>query len=226
MKLILIPGAWSDQSIWDPLAAELLLLGINYDALTLSGLGHSNGTISLTTHVDDVIAHINPSEREKVVIVGHSYSGFVASLAAARIPDKVAGLVFIEAFLPENGKSLLQVAGLDVTAETIAIEQNNGLWPPPTKEELMAQPLLSDSQKHDLINNMIGHPGQTVTDKAQIHEGTLKDIPVLYIGGNLSDSIKSNPNFDKINFEKLDGGHWPMLSKPKELARIFNDLLI
>lgn len=225
-KLILIPGAWSDQSIWEPLEAELSHVGIEYDALTLSGLGQSNGGISLTTHVDDVISHINQSEHEKVVLVGHSYSGMVASLAVARIPDKVAGLVFIEAFLPENGKSLLQVAGLDVAAETKVIEQNNGLWPPPTQEELMAQPFLSDTQKHYLINNMVGHPGKTVTDKAQIHEGTLKNIPVLYIGGNLSDSIKANPNFDKINFEKLDGGHWPMLTQSKELARIILDFWI
>lgn len=223
MKLILTPGAWSDQSIWEPLAAELSHVGIKNDALTLSGLGQNNGRISLTTHVDDVVSHLNPSEREKVVLVGHSYSGMVASLAAARVPDKIAGLVFIEAFLPENGKSLLQVAGLDVAAETSAIEQNNGLWPPPTVEELMAQPFLSDTQKHYLINNMVGHPGLTVTDKAQIHEGALKSIPVHYIGGSLSNSIKTNPNFAKINFEKLDGGHWPMLSKPKELARILKD---
>jgi pimeloyl-ACP methyl ester carboxylesterase len=226
MKLILIPGAWSDESIWKPLAAELSHLGIRYDALTLSGLGQKNGSISLSTHVDDVVSHLNQSEREKCVLVGHSYSGMVVSLAAERVPDKIAGLIFVEAFLPENGKSLLQVAGLDVAAETLAIEQNNGLWPPPTKEELMAQPFLSDTQKHYLINNMTGQPGKTVTDKAQIRKGAFENTPILYIGGSLSNSIKANPDFGKIDFKKLDGGHWPMLSKPKELAGIIQGFWI
>ncbi|AGA80492.1 hypothetical protein [Echinicola vietnamensis] len=165
MRLILIPGAWSDQSIWEP-------------------------------------------------------------LAAARFPEKIAGLIFIVAFLPENGKSLLQVAGLDEAAETSAIEQNNGLWPPPTKEELMDQPFLSESQKHYLLNKMVGHPGKTVTDKAKIHEGALDKMPKFYIGADFSNSIKANPVKGSINFEKLDGGHWPMLSKSKELAGIIKDLQI
>ena len=67
---------------------------------------------------------------------------------------------------------------------------------------------------------MKGHPGKTVIDKVNFKGGVLKKLPTYYIGGNLSVKIKENQNFKRINFIKLDGGHWPMLTKPRELAEI------
>ncbi|WP_067151432.1 alpha/beta fold hydrolase [Pseudotamlana agarivorans] len=225
-KLSLIPGAWSDASIWELIVDELSNLGIESLSITLEGLDKeiTKKHIDLETHIHNVTTYIEAQQNDQCYLVGHSYSGIVASLAAARFPDKIAGLIFVEAFLPENNKSLLEVAGLDVESEIKAIKQNNGLWPPPTMEELIHQPFLSESQKYYLINTMVGHPGKTITDKVQIDKDVLKNIPTYYIGGNLSERIKTNPNFGNITFNKLNGGHWPMLSKPKALASIINKL--
>jgi len=92
------------------------------------------------------------------------------------------------------------MAGLNVEEEIKEIENNNGSWPPPTREELSSQPFLSDKQIEYLVNNMKGHPGRTVSDKANMTGGVLKNIPTHYIGGNLSDKIKENSNFNRISF--------------------------
>jgi len=225
-KLILIPGAWSNKSIWNHLKLELSKLGIDSQALTLSGLEQNDKTknVDLRNHVNDVVTFLNSQSANGTTLVGHSYSGFVASLAAEQIPDKVAGLIFIEAFLPENGKSLLEIAGLDVEEETKGIATNNGIWQPPTKNEISSQPYLSKEHIDFLVSNMLGHPGKTVTDKAEIRGENLQKLPVSYIGGNLSEKVKNNPNFSKIDFFKLDGGHWPMLTKPRELAEIIGKI--
>ncbi len=225
-NLILIPGAWSDKSIWDRLKNELSKFGIKSHTITLDGLQRNEQSkdIGLQTHVDNIVSYLNSIATDQFFLVGHSYSGFVASLAAQQVPEKVAGLIFIEAFLPENGKSLLEMAGLDAEEETRGIEKNNGTWPPPTKEEISSQPFLTDKQVAYLVSNMTGHPGKTVTDKSKMTGDSLKKLSTSYIGGNLSDKIKHNPNFENISFFKLDGGHWPMLTKPRELAEIIKKI--
>ena len=225
-NLILVPGAWSNKSIWNELQIELQKFDIALHAITLDGLDKQDKikNISLQEHVDNVITYINSQETGSFFLVGHSYSGFVTSLAAQQAPDKINGLIFIEAFLPENQKSLLDMAGLDVKEEKKAIEKNNGLWPPPSAEELSSQPFLTDNQKDYLIKNMVGHPGKTVIDLVCMEIGALKKIPVHYIGGGLPYKINDNPYFGKINYHKVEGGHWPMLTKPSEVAAIINDI--
>lgn len=126
-RLILIPRAWSDASIWKLFVNELYNLGIQSHSITLDGLNKeiTEKHIDLEPHIQNVVNFIETHKTDQFYLVGHSYSGFVAYLAAERIPDKIVGLVFIEAFLPENNKSLLEVAGLDVASETKSIEENN-----------------------------------------------------------------------------------------------------
>lgn len=224
---LLIPGAWMGEWVWDRLKTELNTLKITVHTLTLSGLEDrkQKKKANLTEHVNNVIDYITKYNLNDIILVGHSYSGFVASIVADKIPHKIASLIFIEAFLPENGKSLLEVAGLDVEEETESITSNNGIWLPPTKDELEYQPSLTTELIDYLSKSLIGHPGKTVTDKATISSENFKNIPTFYIGGNLSETIRNNPNFNHIQYFELNGGHWAMLTKPKELASLMNSII-
>jgi pimeloyl-ACP methyl ester carboxylesterase len=63
--------------------------------------------VTLTTHAEDVAGLIRAEELTDVVLVGHSYGGMVISLAVEKIPaGTVSSIVFLDAFLPEDGKSL------------------------------------------------------------------------------------------------------------------------
>ncbi|MFD2033883.1 alpha/beta fold hydrolase [Belliella marina] len=223
---LLVPGAWMGKIVWGKLITELTTMGCDVQSLNLGGLEGDGGTkaVGLMDHVKDVIDFIHSENLGEIILVGHSYSGFVTTIVADMIPEKISVLVFVESFLPENGVSLLEAAGLDVEDEIGSINANNGFWPPPTKEELIFQPHLTEELLGFLTDNMIGHPGKTVTDKAIIRPGNLNKIPTIYIGANLSIPNKSNSNFKHIQFLELNGGHWPMLTKTKELADLIKNI--
>lgn len=223
---LLVHGAWMGEWVWSDLEAELSSDKNIIHKITLSGLENENANkdVNLTTHVEDVISFISAKGLSNVILVGHSYSGFVVSIVADRIPEKIASIIFIEAFLPETGKSLIEMAGLDVEEETKSIVDNNGIWHQPTKEELNYQPHLTPKLINYLAAKLIGHPGKTVLDKAIISDN-LARIPTFFIGGNLSNTIRSNPNFKTIKFHQLDGGHWTMLTRTKELAELIDKIV-
>ena len=121
MEFILVPGAWAGGWLWDEVAQELRKKGHETHQLTLSGLdGKSDpGDVRLKTHVEDVRSYIASRDLHSVVLVGHSYSGFVVGQAASQHPALIDHTIFVEAFLPVAGRSLLEVswaaAGFDDT---------------------------------------------------------------------------------------------------------------
>jgi pimeloyl-ACP methyl ester carboxylesterase len=221
ISYLLIPGAWMGAWVWEPLARELTALGHDPIALTLTGLEDDDrdpSEIGLSRHVDDVTELLAGSSFESVVLVGHSYSGIVAGQVAAAAADRVDHVVFIEAFLPERGRSLLDVSGLDEERELRLIADNAGRWPAPTRSELSDEPFLSEAQREWLSTRFVGHPGRTVTEPAELLR-PLAELPATYIGREKPAHL-SRPEFERWRYCRLDGGHWPMVTVPAELAGI------
>jgi pimeloyl-ACP methyl ester carboxylesterase len=226
MHYVLVPGAWMGEWVWSEVASRLRHMGHGVDAMTLSGLHGVDDAagIRLATHVQDALDHLRANGLSEVVLVGHSYAGVVVGQVAAQAPAVVARTVYVEAFLPVDGRSLLEVSGLDVEHERRLIAENAGLWPPPTREELRQQPGLSSVQVERLASRLIGHPGQTVIDPAVLPR-QLASLPSAFIAGRdwlagsseaaLLDALKEAPNW---TFVSIEGGHWPMLTMPDSLA--------
>lgn len=231
MNYVLVPGAWAGSWVWDEVGSNLKQRGHNVHQLTLSGLqdGEDAKSLQLKNHVDDVIHYLESNDLSSVVLVGHSYSGIVVGLVTTKAPDRISHTVFVEAFLPVQGKSLLEVSGLNVEEEIKRIDSNDGLWPAPTLEELKSQPHLSDKLVDILIANQKGHPGKTVTDAA-ILENPLSEINATFISRegwlstsqefDLITSLKTRRNW---KFRTIDGGHWPMLTIPDRLSEMLDE---
>jgi pimeloyl-ACP methyl ester carboxylesterase len=103
---ILVPGACHGGWWYEPLARLIERDGHAAVPLTLSGLEQSprlDQVITLTTHIDQVAAAV-PAGRD-TVLVGHSYAGAVITGVADRRSDRIAALVYLDAFLPESGDS-------------------------------------------------------------------------------------------------------------------------
>src|SRR5438105_15953258 len=133
-KFLLIPGAWMGAWVWEPVTLGLRALGHHVHPVTLSGLSEDADVsdVGLATHVDDVLSILESGDLRDVVVVGHLYSGIVAGQVADRAPERVAHTVFVEAFLPCDGKSML--AALDERQredELRQIAENHGRWPAP-----------------------------------------------------------------------------------------------
>jgi pimeloyl-ACP methyl ester carboxylesterase len=108
---VLVHGAWSDQSIWAPLAQILRAKGHRVLTPTLSGVGRRSHLmrpdIGIADHVEDVVQEIRFEEARDVVLVGHSYGGMVITGVADRIPERISSLVYLDAFLPEDGQAIV-----------------------------------------------------------------------------------------------------------------------
>jgi len=108
---VLVQGAWIGGWYWRPIAQALRKSGHEAYAPTLTGLGeriHLMGpSINLDTHIADVVNVIKQEELSDVVLVGHSYGGMVITGVADALPGTIASMVYLDAFVPENGKALV-----------------------------------------------------------------------------------------------------------------------
>lgn len=230
MHYVLIPGAWAGGWVWDAVATRLRLLGHFAHQLTLPGLGDEGDAkkVRLADHVDFVKAFLESNNLEDVILVGHSYSGIVVGQVSSMDEQRVSHSVFIEPFLPVDRQSLLDVSGLDVAHEKSLIDENGGLWPAPTREELEGQPRLSVDLIDLLVAKQRDHPGKTVTDKAKLarHLTMLRATFISELGwldssrqADLVKTLRASENWD---FKVVKGGHWPMLTIPDELTALLH----
>ena len=105
---VLVHGSWAGSVVWKELAPRLRKAGCEVYAPSLTGIGARKHLLSreidLNTHIQDVIGVIDDADLSDIVLVGNSYGGMVISGVADRMPEKVASLVYLDAFVPENGR--------------------------------------------------------------------------------------------------------------------------
>lgn len=112
---VLVHGAWQAPWVWDAVAESLKQKG--YKVITVELPGHGKDTtptysLSLDAYSSKVAAAISGTEG-KVILVGHSMGGMVVTQVAEKLPSRIAKLVYIGAFVPENGQNLGELAMLD-----------------------------------------------------------------------------------------------------------------
>ncbi len=109
--LVLVHGGWHGGWCWDRVTPLLRAAGYDAHAPSLTGFGErahlSSPANTLDLHIQDIQGVIESHELSDVVLVGHSYGGMVITGVADRIPGKIKRLVYLNAFVPENGKSLM-----------------------------------------------------------------------------------------------------------------------
>jgi pimeloyl-ACP methyl ester carboxylesterase len=106
---VLVHGAWHGGWAWKTVAHQLRKLH-TVSTPTLAGLGYRahcyRQEFGLDVHVRDILDHLEMEDLNDVVLVGHSYGGMVIAGVLARDSSRIASAVFIDAFVPERGKSL------------------------------------------------------------------------------------------------------------------------
>src|SRR5579862_2388072 len=109
---VLVHGAWHGGWCWKRVRAILQAQGHEVFTPTLTGLADRSHlltpAVNLETHIDDVVNLIRWEELSGVVLCGHSYGGAVISGVAERIPEHIAALVYLDAFVLDDGESVFQ----------------------------------------------------------------------------------------------------------------------
>ncbi|WP_328875765.1 alpha/beta hydrolase [Streptomyces sp. NBC_00287] len=219
---VLVAGAWLGAWAWDEVAAELRAAGHDVHPLSLSGLAEKQGEpAGQQTHVQDIVVEVERLDLRDVVLVGHSYAGVPVGQAAERVGERLGRVVLVDANVPVDGESFLSGWPSDPVREAIAA--HDGFWPCPDPAEFTGQGL-TDDQVAKFVAGATSHPGATLTEPAVLSRpfGELAGtyVKCLLDGeepwGAAAELLKS----ERWNLVNLDTGHWPMFSRPRELAAI------
>ena len=112
---LLVHGAWGGAQTWRTVRPLLWAAGHPVFTPSLTGIGErahlTSPQISLSTHVDDVVATIHFEGLDDIVLVGFSYGGMVATGALDAIGDRIRELVYLDAFVPADGQSVFDLVG-------------------------------------------------------------------------------------------------------------------
>ncbi|MEU1517577.1 alpha/beta fold hydrolase [Streptomyces sp. NPDC005811] len=118
---VLVHGAWHGGWVWRNTEAHLRAVGHHTYAPTLTGLSDRahllDPQVSLTTHVEDIVALIVAHDLREVVLVGHGYGGQVVTGAADRLAERLARRVHVDAFVGGDGDSAISLLPAAVAAE-------------------------------------------------------------------------------------------------------------
>ncbi len=118
-RMVLVHGAFAGAWCWEPTLAGLKSAGHEVETLDLPGAGDDRTPveqIDLRCYADRVVSQLERVD-EPAVLVGHSMGGMVITQAAALAPARVAKLVFVCAFMPHDGQSLLELTQLPEGAD-------------------------------------------------------------------------------------------------------------
>jgi len=113
-------GAWSAGWSWKKMRPRLRDRGHELFTPTYTGVGervHLAGPeVGLETHIADILGVLQFEDLQNVFLIGHSYGGMVATAVADRAPERLAHLVYLDAFVPRNGQSLFDLQPTDIRA--------------------------------------------------------------------------------------------------------------
>jgi pimeloyl-ACP methyl ester carboxylesterase len=111
---VLVHGAWHGGWCWRPVSDLLEKKGYKVFAPTLTGLADRShlleAKINVSTHIADIANLIKWEDLNNIILVGHSYGGFVISGVAEQLHDKIGSIVYLDAFVPNDGDSLVSIA--------------------------------------------------------------------------------------------------------------------
>jgi pimeloyl-ACP methyl ester carboxylesterase len=130
--VVLVHGAWETSSIWDGVAAKLKHDGYRVQVVNLPGRPGNPaapGQVSMESYRKAISTAI-AKDKGPVVLVGHSFAGFPISVVAEADPARIRTLVYLAAYLPLDGQSLLGVATADKDSKAgpaVQIDRERGL---------------------------------------------------------------------------------------------------
>ncbi|HEX5014617.1 MAG TPA: alpha/beta fold hydrolase [Candidatus Limnocylindrales bacterium] len=225
--IILVPGFWLGAWAWDEVAERLRKAGHDVTALTLPGLESADTDRSSITFDDHVEAIVDAVEAAPapVVLAVHSATGFSGYVASDRVADKIAAMVYVDTApgIPPLDPSFTDVEKPLVWAEIEAEENLDGL---------------TEEQKETFRRRGVPVPGGVVRGSAELTNDARRDIPSTLIAtGFSSDDYKKGaaehpewtwlagiPELRNATWIDLPTSHWPMWSKPDDIARIIGDV--
>jgi len=226
--IVLVPGFWLGAWAWDEVAALLRNDGYDVTAITLPGLESKDADrsdIHLEDHVQAIVDAIEAQGRP-VVLAVHSATGFSGYAATDRVPDKIAAVVYVD--------TAPGVGPLDPSFEDV---DKPMVWADIEAEENLDG--LSEAQKETFRQRAVPVPGNLIREGVELTNDARNDIPSTLVATGFTAAdyrkyaaeekpawLAGLPELRDITYIDMPTSHWPMWSKPKELAALIGDVAL
>ena len=220
---VLVHGAWGGSYGWRLVRPLLQKAGHSVFTPSLTGQGErshlATPEVNLSTHIQDVYNAIWYEDLSDIILVGHSYGGMVVTGVADRMPERIKHLVYLDAFLPNDGQSCFDLGG------GRAGQQSNDWLVPPMRT----------NEPVDEWNTArrVGHPRATLAEKVKLSQplesrsfsltyivATGRPEPSPHFDSN-AERLRDNPRW---TVREISGGHGMTRTNPEGLVRLFEEL--
>ncbi|GAA3671669.1 hypothetical protein GCM10022224_039830 [Nonomuraea antimicrobica] len=230
---VLVPGFWLGAWAWDQVARSLRAAGHQVRAVTLTGLAERAGELSpevgVETHVVDILAAMDGWE--EVVLVGHSGASVPVTAVADRHPERLSRVVYVDTAPLPSGVAVIDFNDEDTqkdwraqvgdghTLDAPSFEQGERQFAGLTEEDWAQILAKATPQPWGAATQSVQRPEQIpATPKTMV----ASTMPVALIRKLIA---SGNPAFAPLGtpewtFVELPTGHWPMFSRPAELAAL------
>jgi pimeloyl-ACP methyl ester carboxylesterase len=222
MDVILIPGFWLDSSAWDDIVPAVRTAGHEPKPITLPGLVPPDPEVGLRDQVEYVIGLVDAAAGP-VVLVGHSGGGAVAHAVVDARPDRVAKVIYVDS-LPLGHGGIINDE-FDVV---------DGMVPLPARDVFDDESVvdMDDERWAAFQARALPIPEKVATEKQTLSDARRYDVPVTVITCELPEATvrelmaKGHPYVAElaavkhVEIVELPTSHWPMFTKPTELAAV------
>ena len=231
--IVLVHGSCHGGWCWNKLSPFLKRNDNQIYTPTLTGLGERSHllfeNINLSTHIKDVIQVFEYEDLYDVVLVGHSYGGMVIGGITQRIPDRVKSMIFLDAYIPQDGKSAFDlVPGLRDVYRQRSLKDKGKEWlvRSYTPEEFGVTIPADASWMKSRLCPM---PFHTHNEPLTIQNDKSRELPKTYITfTDFGESMFKSLGSEKAgawNYLELRGGHDAMITAPKELSELLLEVI-
>ena len=224
-------GAWSAGWCWKKMRPLLKEKGHDLFAPTYTGIGErlhlANADIDLETHIADMLGVLRFEDLKDAILIGHSYGGMVATAVADRVPEMLAHLVYLDAFVPRDGQSLFDLHPDEARSAMIEAAQTSGEgWRVPP------HPLPPDTSPEDadwIMPRRVMQPLKTFAQPVRL-TGAGESVPTTYIYCTRTGPIDIFKPFAQRagrmgwRYLEMDASHSPHITAPEALCDVLHDI--
>ncbi len=227
---VLVHGAWHGAWCWRDVVPLLEAEGHHVDAIDLPGHGDDSSPVGEMTLERNArrVADSVEAAAEPLVLVGHSMGGMAVTQAAELVPDRIARLVYVCAFLPSDGQTLPELAADDpatLVTPNIVVDEEHGtcvVAPEVLRDAFLGE--CSDDVAAFAISRLVPESLAAVGAPVRISEARAGSVPRTYVECVLDRAIgieKQRAMVAAVPCERvcsLEADHSPFFSTPRELA--------
>ena len=223
-------GAWSAGWAWKKMRPLMRERGHEFWTPTYTGLGErvhlAFPDITLDTHIDDICGLLVMEDLREVILVGHSYGGMVATGVADHEWQRIKRVVYLDAFVPRNGQSVLDLQPPDIRQRMISSVVDGDGWRMPPN------PPPPDTPAEDLkwmTPRRVGQPAKTGETKIRL-TGAVERLPRTYIyclqprPGDVFRQFAERAKTEGWPYFEIDASHNPHITVPEELAAMLDSI--